>query len=58
MFRDANRRNVAQVAVVGEAEVQHRILRIKDMAENRETELGWEEVPGFLLDKKKRSSFS
>lgn len=58
MLRDANRRNAARVAVVGEAEVQHRILRIKEMAENRETELGWEEVPGFLLDKKKRSSFS
>ena len=49
MLRDANRRGTRWVAVVGEAELKTRRLKLKSMEENAELEADWEEVPDMLL---------
>lgn len=51
MLRDANRRNVRWVTVVGEHELQKHILRLKNMDENKELEIEWEKISRLLLEK-------
>ncbi|MDZ7797279.1 MAG: ATP phosphoribosyltransferase regulatory subunit [Candidatus Marinimicrobia bacterium] len=50
MLRDANRRNARWVTVVGDHELQKRMLRLKNMDENKELELEWEKIAGLLLE--------
>ena len=49
MMRDANRQGVTWTAVVGDLEVDEKVLNLKNMHENSQQRASWDEVESLIL---------